>query len=94
MLKPLGDHLLVRPSEAEERTRGGIVLPDAAQKKPMEGEVLAVGSGKLLDSGKRVPASVKVGDIVVYSKYAGTEVTVKGEKLMILEEDAILAVRE
>ena len=94
MLKPLGDHLLVRPSEAEERTRGGIVLPDAAQKKPMEGEVLAVGSGKLLDSGKRVPASVKVGDIVVYSKYAGTEVTVKDEKLMILEEDTILAVRE
>jgi len=94
MLKPLGDHVLVRPSEAEERTRGGIVLPDAAQKKPMEGEVLAVGSGKLLDSGKRVPTSVKVGDIVVYSKYAGTEVTVKDEKLMILEEDTILAVRE
>jgi chaperonin GroES len=94
MLKPLGHQVLVRPSEAEERTRGGIVLPDAAQKKPMEGEVLAVGSGKLLDSGKRVPVSVKVGDIVVYSKYAGTEVTVKDEKLMILEEDTILAVRE
>lgn len=94
MLKPIGDHVLVRPSEAEERTRGGIVLPDAAQKKPMEGEVLAVGSGKLLDSGKRVPVWVKVGDTVVYSKYAGTEVAVKNEKLMILEEDSILAVRE
>jgi len=94
MLKPIRDHVLVRPSEAEARTRGGIVLPDAAQKKPMEGEVLAVGSGKLLDSGKRVPVSVKVGDIVVYSKYAGTEVAVKNEKLMMLEEDSILAVRE
>lgn len=94
MLKPLGDRVLVRPSEEEERTAGGILLPDTARKKPQEGKVLAVGSGKLLDSGKRVPLPIKVGDVVVYSKYAGTEVRVKGEELVILDEDSILAVRE
>jgi chaperonin GroES len=94
MLKPLGARVLVRPSKAEEKTAGGIVLPDTAQKKPQEGKVLAVGSGKLLDNGKRVPLPVKVGDTVVYSKWSGTEVRVGGEDLVILEEDTILAVKE
>ena len=94
MLKPLGDRVIVRPSAEEERTAGGILLPDAARKKPQEGTVLAVGSGRVLDSGKRVSPSVSAGDVVVYSKHAGTEVTVAGEELVILDEDAILAVRE
>jgi chaperonin GroES len=94
MFKPLGDRVLVRPSEEEETTAGGIVLPDTAQKKPQEGEVIAVGSGRLLESGKRTPIGVEVGDIVVYSKYAGTKVSPEGEDLMLLDESAILAVRE
>jgi chaperonin GroES len=94
MLKPLADRVLVRPHEAEERTRGGIVLPDTARKKPQEGRVLAVGSGKRLENGKRIPLHIKVGDTVIYSKYAGTEVTVGGEDLVLLDEDSILAVRE
>lgn len=92
MLKPLGDRVLVRPSKAEERTSGGILLPDTAQKKPQEGEVLAVGSGKVLDNGKRVPVSVKVGDTVIYSKYSGTEVRLGREDLILLDEDSILAI--
>jgi chaperonin GroES len=94
MLKPLGDRVVVRPSEEEERTAGGIVLPDTARKRPQEGKVLAVGSGRVLKDGKRAAVSVKVGDTVVYSKYAGTEVTVDSEDLVILDEDSILAVRE
>ncbi len=94
MLKPLGDRVLVRPSEQEERTSGGIVLPDMARKRPQEGTILAVGSGQLMKNGKRVPLSVKPGDKVVYSKYAGTEVTIEGEELIILDEDSILAVHE
>jgi chaperonin GroES len=94
MLKPLGDRVVVRPSEEEERTAGGIVLPDTARKKPQEGKVLAVGSGRVLKDGKRAALSVKVGDTVVYSKYAGTEVRVDSEDLVILDEDSILAVRE
>ena len=94
MLQPLGDRVLVRPSEKEERTAGGIMLPDSARKRPQEGKVLAVGAGRALKDGKRVALSVKVGDIVVYSKYAGTEVKVDGDDLVILDEDSILAVRE
>jgi len=94
MLQPLGDRVVVRPSGKDEQTSGGIVLPDTARKRPQEGEVLALGSGRVLDNGARVPLSVKVGDTVVYSKYAGTEVSVEGEELLILEEDSILAVRE
>ncbi len=93
MLKPLGDRVLVRPSKAEEKTSGGILLPDTAQKKPQEGEVLAVGSGKVLDNGKRVPVSVRAGDTVVYSKYSGTEVRVGQEDLILLDEDGILAIK-
>ena len=93
MLKPIGDRVLVRPSKAEEKTTGGILLPDSAQKRPQEGAVLAVGSGRLLDNGKRVPVSVKVGDIVIYSRYSGTEVRVNQEDLILLDEDSLLAVR-
>lgn len=94
MLKPLGDRVLVRPAKEEERTRGGILLPDTARKRPQEGEVLAVGGGRVLNNGKRVSVSVEIGDTVVYSKYAGTEVRVGGEDLVILDEDSILAVRQ
>jgi len=94
MLKPLGDRVLIRPSDEEEVTSAGIVLPDTARKKPQEGDVLAVGSGRMLDSGERVPISVKVGDVVIYSKYAGTEIKMGGEDLMIIDEDSILVVRD
>jgi chaperonin GroES len=92
MLRPLGDRIVVRPGKEEEVTRGGIVLPDTARKKPREGEVLAVGPGKMLDSGERAPVEVSVGDVVVYSEYGGTEITVNGEELVILDEGSILAV--
>lgn len=94
MLKPLGARVLVRPSEAEEKSAGGIVLPDTARKRPQEGEVRAVGSGQELKDGTRAPLTVKVGEVVIYSRYAGTEVRVEGEDLILLEEDSILAVRE
>jgi len=94
MLQPLRDRVLVRPSEEEKQTSGGIVLPDTARKRPQEGEVLAVGAGRVLDTGLRVPPAVKVGDTVVYSKYAAMEVSSEGEDLLLLEEDAILAVRD
>ena len=94
MLQPLADRVLVRPSEEEERTAGGIMLPDSARKRPQEGKVLAVGAGRALKDGKRIAPPVKVGDVVIYSKYAGTEVKVEGEDLVILDEDSILAVRE
>jgi len=94
MLKPLGNRVLVRPSEVEESTPGGIVLPDTARKKPQEGKVLAIGSGKLTEKGKRIRLAVNVGDTVVYSKWSGTEVKVGGEELILLDEDSILAVRD
>jgi len=94
MLRPLADKILVRPGEAEETTKGGIVLPDTAKKKPREGEVLAIGPGKLLDNGQRVPPEVKVGDVVVYSEFGGTEITVGGEEYVILDESSVLAVKE
>ncbi len=94
MLQPLGDRVLVRPSEEEQRTSGGILLPDSARKRPQEGKVVAVGAGRALKDGKRAALPIKVGDTVIYSKYAGTEVKVEGEELVILDEDSILAVRE
>lgn len=92
MLQPLGNRVVLKPGEEEEVTKGGIVLPDTAKKKPQEGEVLAVGPGRLLDSGERAPMEVSVGDVVVYSKYSGTEITVDTEEYVIVEEDSILAV--
>lgn len=91
-LKPLGDRLVVKPIESEETTASGIILPETAKEKPQQGEVLAVGPGRRDDDGKRVEMDVSVGDVVLYAKYAGTEVKVNGDKLLILKEPDILAV--
>ncbi|HUV04344.1 MAG TPA: co-chaperone GroES [Armatimonadota bacterium] len=94
MLKPIGDKVIVKPKAEEEKTSGGIILPDTAKEKPHEGTVIAVGPGKVLENGERKPMSVKEGDTVIYSKYGGTEITVEGEEYMILDEDSIYAIRE
>jgi chaperonin GroES len=90
-LQPLADRLVIKPIEKEEVTKGGIVLPDTAKEKPQEGKVLAVGPGRLSEDGKRIAMDVKVGDIVVYAKYGGTEIKIEGEELVILREGDILA---
>ena len=90
-LQPLADRLVVKPIEKEEITKGGIVLPDTAREKPQEGEVIAVGPGRLSEDGKRLAVDVKVGDIVVYAKYGGTEIKIDDEELIILRESDILA---
>lgn len=90
-LVPLGDRVVVKAIEREEVTKGGIVIPDTAKEKPQDGEVIAVGPGKLTDEGKRIPMDVKVGDIVIYAKYAGMEFKLDNEELMILRESDILA---
>jgi len=94
VLKPLADRVVVRAITAEEKTRGGIVLPDTAKEKPQEGEVVAVGPGRLLDNGQRLPPEVKVGDRVIYPKYGGTEVKLGEEEYLVLRESDILAIRE
>lgn len=93
-IRPLNDKLVVKRLEAEERTKGGIVLPDTAKEKPREGRVIAVGEGKLLDSGKRAQVQVKANDRVIFSSYAGTEIKINGEDLLILDESDVLAVVE
>ncbi len=93
-LQPLGDRLVVKPIEQEDVSRGGILLPDTAKEKPQEGKVLAVGPGRLSDEGNRLPMDVKVGDIVVYAKYGGTEIKIEEEELMILRESDILAKKD
>ena len=90
-VRPLDDRVVVQPMESEERTAGGIVLPDSAKEKPQRGTVMAVGPGKLLDSGKRGELSVQVGDQVIYGKYGGTDIEVSGEDVKILRESDILA---
>jgi chaperonin GroES len=90
-LKPLDDRVVVRTLEAEEKTAGGIVLPDAAKEKPQRGKVLAVGPGRLLDSGERVAIGVQIGDEVLFGKYGGTDIEVEGEDVKILRESDILA---
>ncbi|MFA5308845.1 MAG: co-chaperone GroES [Dehalococcoidales bacterium] len=90
-LQPLADRVLVKPIEKEEKTKSGIYLPDTAKEKPQEGEVMAVGPGKMADDGKRIPMDLKVGDRVIYAKYGGTEIKVDDEELMILRESDILA---
>ncbi|MFO8060840.1 MAG: co-chaperone GroES [Bacillota bacterium] len=90
-IKPLGDRVVVKVIEDEEVTSSGIVLPDTAKEKPQQGKVLAVGSGKTLDSGEKVPLEVCEDDVVIFSKYAGTEVKLKGEEVLILSERDILA---
>jgi chaperonin GroES len=91
-IKPLDDRLVVEQNAAEEKTAGGIVLPDNAKEKPTRGKVLAVGPGKLLESGNRGPLSVKVGDEVFYGKYSGTEVELSGKKYTVLKETDVLAI--
>ena len=93
-IRPLGDRVVVKISEEEEKTAGGIILPDTARKKPQEGAVVAIGPGKLLDDGKRAPMSVNVGETVIFAKYSGTEITIGDQDYIILSEDDIYAIRE
>lgn len=90
-LEPLGDRIVVKPIKREEMTKGGIILPDTAKEKPQEGEVIAVGPGRLSDDGKRLEMEVKKGDRVIYAKYAGTEIKLDDEELLILRESDVLA---
>lgn len=90
-LKPLADRVVIKPSAAEEKTKGGIIVPDTAKEKPVWGEVVAVGPGRTTDEGKAVAMEVKVGDKVLYGKYSGTEITIDGEELLIMRESDIFA---
>lgn len=92
VLKPLGDRVVVKRIEEEPKTKGGIVLPDTAKEKPQKGKVIAVGSGRILDNGQKLPLEVKEGDIVVFAKYSGTEIEIDGEEYVILSERDLLAV--
>ncbi|MBI2094433.1 MAG: co-chaperone GroES [Candidatus Omnitrophica bacterium] len=91
-LKPLADRIVVKPLEAQEKTKSGIVLPDAAREKPQEGKVIAVGTGRLLENGSVKSPEIKNGDRVLYGKYSGTEVSLEGEDYLILREEDVLAV--
>jgi chaperonin GroES len=91
-LNPLADRVIVKPAEAEEKTKGGIILPDTAKEKPVEGTVVAAGPGKFADNGEVVKMTVKVGDKVLYGKYSGTEVTIDGEEYLIMRESDIFAI--
>jgi chaperonin GroES len=90
-IKPLGDRVVVKPFEAETKTASGIIIPDSAAEKPLEGEVIAVGNGKVADNGTKIEIEVKVGDKVLYSKYGGTEIKLDGEALIILGSSDLLA---
>jgi chaperonin GroES len=91
-MKPLADRVVIKPSLAEERTKGGIIVPDTAKEKPVVGEVVAVGPGKVSDDGKTIAPEVKVGDKVLYGKYSGTEVTIEGDEYLIMREADIFAI--
>ena len=91
-VKPLADRVIVRPLEPEEKTAGGIIIPDNAKEKPQKGEVVAVGNGKIADSGQLIEMTLKAGDKVLYGKYSGTEVAVDGEDLLIMRESDVLAI--
>lgn len=91
-ITPLGDRILVKPLEAEEKTKGGIILPDTAKEKPQEGRVVAVGKGKVLDDGKVQPLEVKPGDKILYGKYSGTEIKLEDEEHLIIREEDVLAI--
>ena len=93
-IKPLQDRILVKRIEEEEKTKGGIIIPDAAKEKPQEGKVVAVGDGKVLENGKKAPLTVKPGDKILFGKYAGTEVKIDGEEHLILREDDVLGIIE
>lgn len=91
-VQPIADRVLVKPLETEDRSKGGVIIPDTAKEKPQMGEVLAVGPGKIQENGQRLAPEVKKGDKVLYTSYAGTEVKVEGEKLLLMRESDILAV--
>ncbi len=91
-LTPLHDRIIVKPALAEETTKGGIIIPDTAKEKPLQGEIIAVGTGRIDDNGKNIPMQVKVGDNVLYGKYAGTEVNIDGEDLLMMKETDVFAI--
>ncbi len=91
-IKPLSDRVVVQAAEAEEKTKGGIILPDTAKEKPQQGKIMAVGPGKTSDAGALIAPSLKVGDSVLYGKYSGTEITIDGEEYLIMRESDILAI--
>ena len=90
-LQPMGDRLVVKPMQSEEKTKSGIYLPDTAKEKPQEGKVIAVGPGRMTDEGKRIAPDVEVGDVVLYTKYGGSEIKIDGEEFIIMRESDILA---
>jgi chaperonin GroES len=94
MLQPLGDRVIVEPLEGQDKSPGGILIPDTAKERPQEGKVIAVGPGALNDKGERVPLSVKVDDIVIFTEYGGTEIKVDGKKYLIVDERSLLAVKQ
>lgn len=91
-IKPLADRVVVRPSKAEEKTASGIIIPDTAKEKPMQGEIVAVGKGRISDDGKVISLELKVGDKILYGKYSGTEVTIDGEEYLIMRESDVYAI--
>ncbi len=93
-VKPLADRIVVKRIEEEEKTKGGIIIPDAAKEKPQEGRVVAVGDGKVLENGQKSPLTVKVGDKILFGKYSGTEIKIDGDEHLILREDDVLAIIE
>jgi len=93
-IRPLGDRLLVKRLEEEEKSKGGIIIPDSAKEKPQEGKVVAVGKGKMLEDGKMVPLEIKAGDKILFGKYAGTDVKIEGEEHLIMREDDVLGIIE
>ena len=93
-IKPLGDRILILGMDKEKKTKGGILIPDTAKEKPQEGKVIAVGTGKMNDKGKRIPLDVKKGDRVLFGKYAGNEIKIDGVEHLIMREDDILAIQE
>ncbi len=91
-MKPLADRVIVKPTPAEDKTKGGLIVPDTAKEKPVIGEVIAIGPGKITDDGKKIAPEIKVGDKILYGKYSGTEVTVEGEEYLIMREADIFAI--
>lgn len=91
-LRPLYDRVLIKPAKAEEVTKGGIIIPDTAKEKPIQGEIIAIGNGKMNDDGKITPLELKVGDVVLYGKYSGTEVSVDGDDLLMMRESDVFAI--
>ena len=93
-VRPLHDRIILKRVKEEEKTKGGIIIPDTAKEKPVEGEVVAVGAGKVLEDGKRIPPQVKAGDRVLFGKYSGTEIKIDGEEHLIMREDDVIAIVE